>query len=538
MRWSANKIPSVAILAQGHPALIQFGEFYLLFGVSRWGALGYIATGSNLWLFPNFILAPYLHTCILTCFVSLDPCADHVAIVVLKVLLEASGLCCGEFCISCCRDWNTLHFIWFYVFTWYLLPAKMVWIQLYDGSYVDTKVLSAAKGKGKGKGKGEAEETQRRIKCSTPGCKGKAVIGRAPPKECKFCNKNFVYPRGTKNVTSIYEGRSARDTPHASRDSTPNGRENDKDKDKDKKTVPQMYDELVAKGFTHQEAVKFLEAAGHRYKSKASNDVEVSFDNLKKAKRSISDLKKRIEHQRTKHDKKLQEADECAETAKQLHDELLLAIAEEDKLVNEASSNLGLSRVASQRASKLGKEHEQLVQKLEEVVDGIPAEKKDNIFRLLLDVYTATQVQIESAKNEASNGKEPTLPEPGPVVAPVVESIPDHDEFDDDEFPSVDEDGSFACSPAFLARQALALEAVATNPAGSASSASSSSAQKKTLLASQVFDTDLKEAASKRQKSRMNFPKGVSPRTSPTSSPKPAAKQGNDPPLAALNAAN
>ncbi len=50
---------------------------------------------------------------------------------------------------------------------------------------------------------------------------------------------------------------------------------------------------------------------------------------------------------------------------------------------------------------------------------------------------------------------------------------------------------------------------------GANSSSSADGSHKKSILASQAFDVGLHEAASKRQRSRANFPKGLSPRAKP-----------------------
>jgi hypothetical protein len=181
----------------------------------------------------------------------------------------------------------------------------------------------------------------------------------------------------------------------------------------------------------------------------------------------------------------------------------------------KASTNLGLAKVVSQRASEFGKQQEKMVKLIEEEVSDIPEDKKDRIFKLLLDVFSGAQVQIESAKLDAAASV--SIPWPDPV--PMLEG--DGDEIDKvvNELPAcnVDQDDDplglgFAMSPSFVAEQEVALQLAAGNKG---TSASSSCTKPKSLLASQIFETSLQDAAPKRQRSRNNFPKGDSPRPSP-----------------------
>jgi hypothetical protein len=374
---------------------------------------------------------------------------------------------------------------------------KMAWAQLMNGTWAHI-VNGKGKGKGKGKDKGNNEPSNKdKVKCTTFGCRGKATIGPAPPKECKFCDTHFVYPRGTKNITSRHEATSQ--TPPRSRDQTPERKEKGQEKERSSK-ADAMFEQLIGRGFEQSEAIKFLEEAGLKYKPKnVSASIEVSVTNLRKAQRDIVNLKKMINDQREKHERKLSEAEECEVKARELYQQLEVAQKEEEEHVKATSSTLGWSKVALQRAGELSKEHETIMTGIEEVVDidEIPQDKKDGIFRLLLDMYTATQITIERAKVDANA----SMPLP-----------PGSDMDQDEENPlGLDTSAEFPWQPA-----------AATEAAASAGGHTKTG----TVLASQAFEATLTEAAGKRQKCREKFAKGVSPR----SSPKPKAQSAADPP--------
>ncbi len=174
----------------------------------------------------------------------------------------------------------------------------------------------------------------------------------------------------------------------------------------------------------------------------------------------------------------------------------------------------------AQRAGAMGDHQSHIANQLESEVNALPIDKMDNIYKLILEMYSGAQTQIELAKLEAAAS----------VVVPksagkysIVEESDDEFAFPPDEVVATATDYAQEVEIANdmgletgldnIFDQVAAYQQATAEGANSSSSADGS--HKMSILASQAFDVGLHEAASKRQRCRANFPKGLSPRAKP-----------------------
>ena len=237
------------------------------------------------------------------------------------------------------------------------MPWEQVWVSSRGRK-------GTGKGKGKdsdggndGKGHSQSNSNAKRFcYCSNRDCpeymlKARCFLGNNIPKECKFCDQDFILPPGFKPgprtpATDRPNDRSRPQERVAPAKRTGSG---GKDKEKDVKAAKAMLGQLLEAGLTDK-AEKILKDNG--FPVVKDNDFEVSTQQFRQAKKVANDLINKVEGQRKRFASLVEQAEQAQQKMQQYEADLAIAqskLAEASSLHAQAC---GLDRVIDHRVGK------------------------------------------------------------------------------------------------------------------------------------------------------------------------------------------
>jgi hypothetical protein len=204
-------------------------------------------------------------------------------------------------------------------------------------------------------------------------CNGHIFIGPKMYRTCKFCGHDFVFPNGTPKSAIVptpnaprpapgTRGRSEERTLAKTRNRNPRGNNNGPRAPPTRDSTPEtmrgdkLLEELLNVGMSGEDAHKIVtERMGYKLKpSKKVPPLHAAMDDLRAAQGKVAKLKSDLLGQENRMAKLVKDVDSCQSRVDGLTSQLKEAEANEVKLLQETTKEVGYAKVAHHRAACLG----------------------------------------------------------------------------------------------------------------------------------------------------------------------------------------